>query len=601
MNNDTHKTEEELQPLLVDFREFSHIATELGRPIYADWFEISDEHNLMVKQARQLSHHALRILQWENGSQENERISVAVIGDFSSGKSSFINSLLGQKICPVDVAASTSSITTFKYGDDEAIYKLTDKGEREAIDPQKYKEWVTHQGQNKEKVDNARYEFEIYYPFDGFRDVELYDTPGFNNAENRQDEEITLEKCRSADVILFVFDINKGDLPADILNKVLRPLRREKPDQPMIAIVNKADTKPPSKVKEIRDGIHAKNVFNQVLEYSALEEMSAWEKIEVPALPESILEVLGKASACKIEASERGFILTPLNPNSDRKKAILLWMQAIRGQKAKFIKVKRQSELNEYYHQGELLLKTLQKCGKSCKTEDEGKSVSIKEQLKKIMPNDNEGEVRKALSIALSSAVLVKEKDFWEIVGSAISRNTKNWRVRRDDSVFDYELRKSNEFKRVKNRVKSFTEAIKAIQIFPAEISTNLDQLCSALLFLLDDPVELFKPTKYKLQEEVPNMAVNAGMEHWSSEDAESERRQKINSITEHGANLFNKRFGDLMNKIQDQLDQFYNNEALLSVAANARSETFKIFITRVKEFSDVFWSRDKSALLLGK
>ena len=65
---------EYLQPHLVDFREFSHIAYELKHSKYSSWFESDFEQEARVKHAHQLSRQSLRFMQWENGSQENERM-----------------------------------------------------------------------------------------------------------------------------------------------------------------------------------------------------------------------------------------------------------------------------------------------------------------------------------------------------------------------------------------------------------------------------------------------------------------------------------------------------------------------------------------------
>lgn len=48
-------------------------------------------------------------------------IQVAVVGDFSAGKSTLINALLGSEICPTRCDPTTSSITYFEYGEELSI------------------------------------------------------------------------------------------------------------------------------------------------------------------------------------------------------------------------------------------------------------------------------------------------------------------------------------------------------------------------------------------------------------------------------------------------------------------------------------------------
>jgi ribosome biogenesis GTPase A len=52
----------------------------------------------------------------DNLLAENRVIDVAVLGQFKAGKSSFLNSLIGQQILPVGVIPVTTTITRIQYG-----------------------------------------------------------------------------------------------------------------------------------------------------------------------------------------------------------------------------------------------------------------------------------------------------------------------------------------------------------------------------------------------------------------------------------------------------------------------------------------------------
>lgn len=574
--------QEDLHPYLVHFREFSHIATELEHSIYSDWFEEGFEREARTKQAKELSRQALKFLQRENGTQENERVRVAVIGDFSSGKSSFINSLLGQEICPVNVAASTSSITTFRHGDSERIFLVTDDSDkpeqrqRRELMRQEYEQLVTHQGQKKNKTD-SRHEFEIYYPFDGFRDVELYDTPGFNNSENSQDEKITRDKCGNSDVILFVFDIEKGNISADILKNVLKPMRHDKPEQHIIAIANQSDKKAPNAVKRICDEIRLANVFNQVFDYSSHDEMTAWNKVEVSASLESILPEMKKLSPCKIEATENGFVLTPLNPDSQKRKPIIKWLDEIRGQKVKIVNAKRNSELNEYLKQGESLLKTLQKNSVKVKKENGVNKHSIRVQILKNVSENRQERLRDDLGAALSSALTTK------VIPGSCMIFPDDWRVVFDVKKFRNNL-KTIEMLWIRNVFDEFISAI------PIEIFSPVETLCIELQSRFKDPVILFKTLIDELVEKTL-------LDGSKCNDAQVAIAVSY-KIREFGANrgveIFDDQSVDLINQILDQLDI---HEAKHEGAAETHAERVKVFTSRIKQFSDIFWSQNKSLL----
>jgi len=53
--------------------------------------------------------------------EENPPIDVAVMGQFKAGKSSFLNSLLGQNVLPVGAIPVTTAITRLQYGNKERV------------------------------------------------------------------------------------------------------------------------------------------------------------------------------------------------------------------------------------------------------------------------------------------------------------------------------------------------------------------------------------------------------------------------------------------------------------------------------------------------
>lgn len=52
--------------------------------------------------------------------EENPPIDVAVMGQFKAGKSSFLNSLIGQDVLPVGAIPVTTAITRLQYGNKES-------------------------------------------------------------------------------------------------------------------------------------------------------------------------------------------------------------------------------------------------------------------------------------------------------------------------------------------------------------------------------------------------------------------------------------------------------------------------------------------------
>jgi len=188
----------------------------------------------------------------------SSRVEVGVIGGFSSGKSTFINSLFKKDVCPMAVSPSTSSITKFYYGYEEKII-LNGK----EIDFDAYQNLVQHLKETKE---TETYQIEYAYPFEKFSSIILYDTPGFSNSENENDEKVTLKTLESVDIVFFVIDISKGSLDASSLER-LKTLR----DKKLYCILNKSDLKSQEGIANIKKNIEDSKIFVEVIEYSAFK------------------------------------------------------------------------------------------------------------------------------------------------------------------------------------------------------------------------------------------------------------------------------------------------------------------------------------------
>ena len=105
--------------------------------------------------------------------QLDELFLLVIVGEFNSGKSAFINALLGQRFLAEGVTPTTAQIHLLKYG---------------------------------ETAGEARTERDLQvvnYPVEWLRDINIVDTPG-TNAVIRRHQEITEEFVPRADLVLFV-------------------------------------------------------------------------------------------------------------------------------------------------------------------------------------------------------------------------------------------------------------------------------------------------------------------------------------------------------------------------------------------------------------
>jgi GTP-binding protein EngB required for normal cell division len=103
----------------------------------------------------------------------DELFLLVIAGEFNSGKSSFINALLGEKVLAEGVTPTTDRITLLRYGDTPAEQTLEE------------------------------FLLERDYPADVLRRLTIDDTPG-TNAIIRRHEELTRDFIPRADLVLFI-------------------------------------------------------------------------------------------------------------------------------------------------------------------------------------------------------------------------------------------------------------------------------------------------------------------------------------------------------------------------------------------------------------
>jgi GTP-binding protein EngB required for normal cell division len=106
-------------------------------------------------------------------SEMDELFLLVVVGEYNSGKSTFINALLGDEVFAMGDLPTTRAISILRYGD---------SGPPESI------------GENM---------YLYHYPLDLLRDLHIVDTPGTNSIE-RMEEALTREFVPRADLVLFV-------------------------------------------------------------------------------------------------------------------------------------------------------------------------------------------------------------------------------------------------------------------------------------------------------------------------------------------------------------------------------------------------------------
>jgi GTP-binding protein EngB required for normal cell division len=121
-----------------------------------------------------------QVLAGEEVLRDHGVVDVAVLGQFKAGKSSFLNSLIGRDVLPVNVLPATAVITRIGHGSAERALVQYQKGRVEEIPLENLPEYVTEQRNpgNAKEVSIVDVELPALSDFRGMRFV---DTPGLGS------------------------------------------------------------------------------------------------------------------------------------------------------------------------------------------------------------------------------------------------------------------------------------------------------------------------------------------------------------------------------------------------------------------------------------
>src|SRR5439155_12860996 len=131
---------------------------------------------------------------------------LVVAGEFNSGKSSFINALLGERVLPEGVTPTTDRINLIRYGPEISEQHL------------------------------EAFLLERTYAADLLREITIVDTPG-TNAIIRRHEELTRDFIPRADLVLFV---TSADRPFTESERAFLSTIQEW-GKKIVVVLNKAD------------------------------------------------------------------------------------------------------------------------------------------------------------------------------------------------------------------------------------------------------------------------------------------------------------------------------------------------------------------------
>lgn len=183
----------------------------------------------------------------------NQSIEIGFLGEFSSGKSSLINSIIGQDFLITGLGASSKNIVKISFDKElnEACCKEIKTNDIKELSKD---EFMLAQS-------SAKATLALSLPIDNAKEqisqMSFVDMPGTASLDEL-DTSTTLGYLPMLDAIVFVQDINIGSLSESALNLILK-IQDLAPEllSRLIVVLSKADTKMPQNAKSIKEHVKA--------------------------------------------------------------------------------------------------------------------------------------------------------------------------------------------------------------------------------------------------------------------------------------------------------------------------------------------------------
>ncbi|OCS92489.1 dynamin family protein [Caryophanon latum] len=213
---------------------------------------------------------------------------IAVIAPFSTGKSTFINSLLGFDLLSTSILVETAAITTVKYAESPRAEINYNDGSQKVIknieDLFEFKEEIrrytaVNRDNDKFEVEDEISHVDIYWPIDLCKHgIEIVDTPGLF-AQYEKHSDITLNILKSVNAVIFLMDpttIGEVNFMKVIREYVenAKKTTMDNSDKHIFFVVNKIDQYPNAEVEKAYTEL--KKVLENVVKSPKIFKVSSY-------------------------------------------------------------------------------------------------------------------------------------------------------------------------------------------------------------------------------------------------------------------------------------------------------------------------------------
>ncbi|MCH7321483.1 dynamin family protein [Solibacillus sp. MA9] len=219
---------------------------------------------------------------------QQDAYSFIVVGEFSTGKSTFINGLMGKSLLPTGITPTTSTINILQYGEPAIAIHFLNGEEEHVTDMSRLHDFIASK---LDEVDSINY-IGVFQPLEFLQNrTMVIDTPGLNDV-NELRSDITYQYIPRADVMFFLLDC-RTPLRASEFEFLTETLVAQGLDR-IIFIANFADDVDEDELpfiiekmeNKLKEGLQLDSV--EIIAYSALEALEGKAEQD-----EELLEISG--------------------------------------------------------------------------------------------------------------------------------------------------------------------------------------------------------------------------------------------------------------------------------------------------------------------
>ncbi len=206
----------------------------------------------------------------------DQPLLVTVMGEFSSGKSSFVNAFIGADVAPTGITPTTATINVVRYGRERGGRIIARDGLTLELG---WDELMAHMRALTPEAAKQIDRVEILVPLPQLEKINIVDTPGLNSIQPEH-EATARAFIAKADAIVWVFTAAQGGKASE--KKALSSIRDE--GKRVLGVLNKADQLSAAEATEVTTFIGGElgDLVEAIIPFSARDAL-AWKRETKPA------------------------------------------------------------------------------------------------------------------------------------------------------------------------------------------------------------------------------------------------------------------------------------------------------------------------------